>query len=69
MLINICQVFKIINSWGVKCNITYIVGPTLARINNQFLNMEKNCELLIKRAFERVIVAGSSKMLTRGWHS
>lgn len=63
--LNICQVFKIIKSWGgVKFNVTYNARPTLARINSKFLNTVNSCEFLIKRAFERVMVAGSSKMLT-----
>lgn len=63
--LNICQVFKIIKSWGgVKFNVTYNARPTLARINSKFLNTVNSCEFLIKRAFERVMVTGSSKMLT-----
>lgn len=54
---------KIIKSQGVKFNITHHAGPTLAKINNRFLNME-SCEYLIERASKRVIVTGSSKVLT-----
>lgn len=63
--LTICRVFKITKSWGVKFNTTtYNAGPTLARVNNKLLNMKKNCEFLLKRAFEMVVVTGSSKMLT-----
>lgn len=53
---------EIIKSPGVIFNITYHAEPTLVKINNGVLNREKSC--FIERAFERVIVTGSSKMLT-----
>lgn len=55
---------EIIKSRGVTFNTTHHAGPTLAKLNNRFLNMEKSCECLIERAFGRVIVTGSSKLLT-----
>lgn len=63
--LTICQGFKIVTSQGAKFNFTNDAGPTLAEINNKFCNMEKSCVFLTERAFERVIVTGSSRMLTR----